>query len=120
MWRHFSRPAVIVLCLTMAVIAVLYISYRWVDPLPPRRFATAAGPAGSGYGQFARQYARILAGNRVELEIRDSADGVQNLEVLRDAASGVQAALTGFGCARPNDPDTLSSLGGIFDAPLYI
>jgi uncharacterized protein len=120
MWRHLSRPTVIVLSLTIAVICVVYFSYRWIDPLPPSRFAIAAGPVGAGYGQFARQYARILARDHVELEIRDSAGGVQNLELLRKAGSGVQAALTAFGFAQPNDPDMLYSLGGIFDAPLFI
>jgi TRAP-type uncharacterized transport system substrate-binding protein len=120
MWRNFSKPAVIVLSLTMAVICVVYVGYRWVDPLPPGRFAIAAGPVASGYDQFAKQYAHILARDRVDLEIRESAGGVQNLELLRDAASGVQAALTAFGFAQPNDPDILYSLGGIFDAPLFI
>jgi hypothetical protein len=40
--------------------------------------------AGSGYDNFAKQYARILARQGVELEIRYSAGAVENLDRLRD------------------------------------
>jgi TRAP-type uncharacterized transport system substrate-binding protein len=102
------------------VLAVLYIIYRLVDPLPPRNLAIAAGAAGSGYDNFARQYALILARNGVELEVRNSAGAVENLGLLRDAASGVQAALATFGVTQPSDEDILYSLGGIYDAAIFI
>ena len=119
--RHrLWKPLVIVLPWTAIVLAVLYIVYRLVDPLPPRHLAIAAGMAGSGYDNFARQYARILARDGVELEIRNAAGAVENLDLLRDPASGVQAALTTFGFSQPADVDTLYSLGGVFDAAIFI
>jgi TRAP-type uncharacterized transport system substrate-binding protein len=120
MWRRSWKPLVIVLPWTVIVLAVLYITYRLVDPLPPRHLAIAAGAAGSGYDNFARQYARILSGHGVELEIRNAAGAVENLALLRDPASGVQAALATFGVTQPRDTDTLYSLGGIFDAAIFI
>ena len=118
MWPR--SPLLIVIPLAAIVLAVLYVSYRLVDPLPPRHLAIAAGAAGSGYDNFARQYARILARHGVELEIRNFAGAVENLDRLRDPASGVQAALTTFGVTQPADADTLYSLGGIFDAAIFI
>jgi hypothetical protein len=102
------------------VLAALYVTYRLVDPLPPRHVAIAAGMPGSGYDNFARQYARILARNGVELEIRNSAGAVENLDLLRDPRSGVQAALTTFGFTLPVDEDILYSLGGLFNAAILI
>src|SRR6266496_4385227 len=113
-------PFAIVIALATIVVAALYVIYRLVDPLPPRHLAIAAGMAGSGYDNFARQYARILARDGVELEIRNAAGAVENLDLLRDPASGVQAALTTFGFSQPADVDTLYSLGGIFDAAIFI
>jgi NMT1-like family len=120
MWRGLWKPLVIVLPAAAIVLTVLYIIYRLVDPLPPRHLAIAAGMAGSGYDNFARQYARILARDGVELEVRNSAGAVEDLDLLRDPASGVQAALTTFGVTQPTDADTLYSLGGIFDAAIFI
>ena len=117
--RRLWKPWVVVSS-AVIILAVLYITYRWVDPLPPRHLAMAAGAAGSGYENFARQYARILARHGVELEIRNSAGAVEDLDLLRDPASGVQAALTTFGVTQPTDADTLYSLGGIFDAAIFI
>jgi TRAP-type uncharacterized transport system substrate-binding protein len=119
--RHrLWKPLVIVLPWTAIVLAVLYIVYRLVDPLPPRHLAIAAGAAGSGYDNFARQYALILARHGVELEVRNSAGAVENLDLLRDSPRGVQAALTTFGITQPRDADTLYSIGGIFDAAIFI
>jgi TRAP-type uncharacterized transport system substrate-binding protein len=43
-----------------------------------------------------------------------------NHNLLRDGASGVQAALTALGFTQPRDAATLYSLGGVFDAPIFI
>src|SRR5258708_27984965 len=96
------------------------MTYRFMDTIPPRHFVIAAGMAGSGYDNFARQYARILARDGVELEVRNAAGAVEDLNLLRDGASGVQAALTALGFTRTGDEDTLYSLGGVFDAPILI
>jgi uncharacterized protein len=117
MWRRIWNPAVIAAAIACVV---LYVGYLWVDPLPPRHLTIAAGMPGSGYENIARQYARILAKHGVELNIRNSAGAVQDLDLLRDPASGVQAALTTFGVTQPADADALYSLGGVFDAAIFI
>jgi TRAP-type uncharacterized transport system substrate-binding protein len=116
MWGRFWNPWIALVFSAAIILAALYIIYSWVDPLPPRHLAIAAGAVGSGYDKFARQYARILARDGVELKIRNSAGAVEDLDLLRDPASGMQAALTAFGVAQPADAATLYSLGGIFDA----
>jgi len=113
-------PLVIAIVLAAFVLAAFYVIYRLVDPLPPRHLAIAAGIAGSGYDNFAKQYARILARSGVALEIRNSAGAVEDLDMLRDPSSGVQAALTTLGVSLPDDANALYSLGGIFDAAIYI
>ena len=113
-------PLAFVVALAATVVAASYIIYHLVDPLPPRRFAIAAGAAASGYDNFARQYARILARHGVEFEIRNFAGAVENLDRLRDPASGIQAALATFGVTQPADAEIFYSLGGIFDAAIFI
>ena len=50
-----------------AVLAIFYVVYSLVDPLPPRRLVIGAGIAGSGYDNFARRYARVLARDGIDL-----------------------------------------------------
>src|SRR6266480_6602078 len=80
MWPRLSL--VFVIASTAIVLAVLYVTYRLVDPLPPRHLAIAGGMMGSGYDNFAKQYARILARQGVELEIRNAAGAVEDLDLL--------------------------------------
>ena len=118
MWLR--SPLVIVIGSSAFVLAALYVVYRLVDPLPPRHLTIAAGIAGSGYDNFAKQYARILGRYGVTLKIRNSAGAVEDLDLLRDPGSGVQAALTTFGVTLPDNANTLYSLGGVFDSAIYI
>jgi hypothetical protein len=109
MW---PRSSLIVLISAAAIVfAALYVAYRLVDPLPPRHLVIAAGLAGSGYDKVAKRYAKILARHGVDLEIRNSAGAVEDLNLLRNPASGVQAAVTTFGFTEPADLDTLRSAG---------
>jgi TRAP-type uncharacterized transport system substrate-binding protein len=118
MWRRVNL--VILISSAAIVFGALYVIYRLVDPLPPRHLVIAASTAGSGYDNAAKRYALILARHGVELEIRHSAGAVEDLNLLRDPASGVQAAFTTFGFTQPADMDILYSLGGIFDAAIFI
>ena len=118
MWRRVSL--VILISSGRDRFGALYVIYRLVDPLPPRHLVIAASTAGSGYDNVAKRYAIVLARHGVELEICHSAGAVEDLNFLRDPASGVQAALTTFGFTQPADMDILYSLGGIFDAAIFI
>jgi TRAP-type uncharacterized transport system substrate-binding protein len=112
-------PFVVVPLSALVLVSVLCVTYFLVDPLPPRRFIFATGAPGSGYENFAKRYQRILARSGVDLEIRNSAGALDNLRLLRDASSGVQAALTTFSVAESDNPN-IYSLGGTFDTPIFI
>ena len=64
--------------------------------------------------------ARISARNGVQLSVFNTAGALDDLHLLRDPTSGVQAALTTFGLGRPDDQDALNSLGGVSDGPIFI
>jgi TRAP-type uncharacterized transport system substrate-binding protein len=119
-WRWPERFSLILIAWAVLVLAILYIIYRLVDPLPPRRFTIAAGIAGTRFDNIARQYARILARDGVQLEVRNYASAVPHFDVLRDATAGIQAAITNFGFLQPRDAETLYSLGGIPDSAVFI
>src|SRR5262245_9787658 len=116
----FWMLSVIALPAAAIVVAALFIIYRLVDPLPPHGFEFAAGLAGSGYDNVARRYAQILARDGVELKIRNSAGAVENLELLRNAGSGLQAAPSTLSLAQASDAGALRSLGGGVDAAAFL
>ncbi|GJH27018.1 TAXI family TRAP transporter solute-binding subunit [Caballeronia novacaledonica] len=115
-----SRHLAVVLACASLLLAILYVCFRIVDPLPPRRFTIASGIPGTTFDEFARQYAPILARNGVELVVRNYDSAVQHFDALRDPSSGVQAAFTTFGFTDADDNKLLYSLGGISDTPIFI
>jgi uncharacterized protein len=117
--RSRSSFAIVIFSAAIAV-GALYLAYLLIDPLPPRHFAIAAAGVGSAYENSAKQYRPILARCGVELEIRNSAGALENDHLLRDSASGVQAAFTTFGTTKADDADILYSLGGTFNTPIFI
>lgn len=120
MRRSAGKPLLILLIVASAALFGLFVAYRFFDPLPPRTFTMAAGIAGSSYDTFARRYARILARQGVTLEVRNTTTSVENVESLRHPNSGVQAALSTFGFTGPSDAEIIYSLGGVFDAPIFV
>jgi len=118
-WPVLRRLLPVVLPAVL-VLAACYGAYRLIDPLPPRHFVIAAGAAGSTYDAFARRYARVLARDGIELEIRNTGGAAENFDLLRDPRSGVRAVLTTIGFARPGDADDVYSLGGVYDAVIFI
>lgn len=118
--RRSRRTTWLLVAWAIVVFAALYAAYRLVDPLPPRRLVIAAGPAGASYDDYARQYARVLARHGIQLEVRNYEGSLPHFDALRDAGSGVQAAITTFGFTRPDDAETLYSLGGISVSPIFV
>src|SRR5262249_10827199 len=119
-WLSELSPLVFVLFWAVIALAFIYIGYRWIEPLPARRLSIAAVALAATYDNDARLSGGILTRHTVPLNVRNSVGGIENLHHLRDPASGVQAALSSFGPTESDDPETFKSLGGIFDAPIFI
>jgi hypothetical protein len=120
MWRSVWDALPPRLTWALVLLVVLFVAYRFVDPLPPARVTIAAGTAGTTFDDYARRYSQVLARNGVQLDVRNYAGSVEHFDALRDPGSGVQAAITTFGFTSPSDAQTLFSLGGISDSPIFI
>ncbi len=116
-----ARELAIVLVPSLAALAsVLYVAWRWIDPAPPRRVVISTSVPDSGYERSALGYRDRLAQAGIVLEIRHSGGSLENLERLRDPASGVDAAYTTTGAATPADAANLASLGVVFLSPAFV
>ena len=117
-----SPPERIVLYLTAAVVVVagFVAAYQFVEPAPPRRVVMAAGAVDGAYWRFAQSYRAALARSGIELEVKVTAGSVENLDLLRDPASGVDIALLQGGVLTPDDGRSLVGLGSLFVEPIWI
>jgi len=126
-WLEAAGPLVVALWL-LGVLAALWLAYRWLDPTPDKHLVIATGPEQGAYAEFAQRYLPALRAQGLSVTLRPTDGSAENLALLHDPASGVQAAFvqggapdnTAPGAGDPTAPDDLVSLGSVAYEPLWI
>jgi len=105
---------------------LLWAAFWFLQPTPPATVTLATGPQQGAYAEFGRRYAAWLARHGIEVVLRETQGAAENLELLRDPASGVSLAFVQGG-ADTREPlpgetkgDGLVALGSLFFEPLWL
>jgi TRAP-type uncharacterized transport system substrate-binding protein len=104
----------------LAVLILLGLSYWWMNPTPPKRVTLATGPAQSAYSEFGKQYADWLKPYGITVDLVATAGSSENLQLLRDGKVDLGFVQGGTSDARPQDEDSLESLGSLFVEPVWV
>jgi TRAP transporter TAXI family solute receptor len=108
----------------LPVLAILlgtaWLAYQFVQPAPPRKVVMTSGAEGGAYESFATEFRDILARDGIEVELRPSAGSVDNLNRLKDEASGVSIGFVQGGIAKSEDGTNLMSLASLYYEPLWV
>jgi TRAP-type uncharacterized transport system substrate-binding protein len=107
-WHLFKGLAASLCILGIVLLALIYFF-----PAPPPTITMAVGFKGGSYELLADHYKDILARFHVELELRNSAGGLEQFKLLQDHNSGVQAAFVQEGILDIDQAPGLLSLGRI-------
>jgi TRAP-type uncharacterized transport system substrate-binding protein len=86
---------------------------EYFNPAPPSTITIATGAKGGAYEFFAQQYREKLARAHVSLNIRITDGTSENLRLLEDPKSGVQAAFVVGGASNSQEAPGLLSLGRV-------
>lgn len=116
-WRALLA---IVIPLVALLAAGIWLVLHFLQPIPPRRIAFAAGPEHGALHQFALRYRDILARDGVTLDLKVTRGVDDNLTLLREKHGGAEAGFLVAGIANESDARDLESLGGIAYAPLWV
>ena len=106
-------------------LVLLVVAYWLLDPTPPRRLVMATGTERGAYAEFGALYAKQLAREGIQVELRHTQGSVDNLALLRNPDSGVDVAFVQGGVETPKDNDDtanedLMSLGSLFYEPVWL
>ena len=106
-------------------VVLLALAYVVLDPTPPRKVVLATGAPQGAYAEFGKRYADVLKGYGVQVELRNTQGAAENLQLLRDDASGVDIAFVQGGAdeqrrAADEDDTRLVSLGSLFYEPVWL
>ncbi len=104
--------------LVLLALIGLFIAMRFVDPAPPKHLIFASGSPDGAYSGYAERYKTLLAEDGIELEIMYTKGAIDNLRLLSDGE--VDIALLQGGLASSGDAETMRSLGGLFQEPLWV
>ncbi|TNF61512.1 MAG: C4-dicarboxylate ABC transporter substrate-binding protein [Burkholderiales bacterium] len=104
----------------LLTVALLVLTYWWLDPTPPRRVVLATGPEQSAYDEFGKRYADALARYGIEVELLRSEGSSDNLQLLRQGRADVGFVQGGTADIGYDDEDAITSLGSLFVEPLWL
>lgn len=114
-WIVFGIPVLLLL------IASFYIAALFIRPTTPQRMVISTSAANLDYYTFAKQYAKILAANGIEVEVLTSPGSSANLQRLLDADTDVQVAFVRSGLdANTQNAPGLMKLAAIAYEPLWV
>ena len=105
--------------------ALLGLAYWMLDPNPPKKVVLATGADQGAYAEFGKRYVQALKTYGITVELRPTQGAAENLQLLRDPASGVDIAFVQGGADEQrqgdNDADaTLVALGSLFYEPVWL
>ena len=109
----------------LLALVLLVIAYWLLNPTPPRHMVLATGAERGAYAEFGARYAKLLAAEGIKVELRTTQGAVENLSLLRDPHSGVDAAFVQGGVESPEQAvegadEGLTSLGSLFYEPVWL
>ncbi|MEO8060257.1 MAG: TAXI family TRAP transporter solute-binding subunit [Burkholderiales bacterium] len=106
-------------------VALLGLAYWMLDPNPPKKVVLATGADQGAYAELGKRYVQALKPYGITVELRATQGAAENLQLLRDPASGVDIAFVQGGAddrtAREEEEDTsLVALGSLFYEPVWL
>jgi len=109
-----------ILAALACLVGVVWLALWYFIPAPPSTVTIAAAIKGGPFDQIAQNYRERLARHHVTLEIRFVESGWEDLQLIEDKTSGVDAAFLFGGTSNGMESPDLLSLGRINYAPLWV
>jgi TRAP-type uncharacterized transport system substrate-binding protein len=97
-----------------------WMSYRFLQPFPPKTLVLATGMKGGSYSAFGERYRQVLARYGVHVILRQTSGAVENLRLLHDKRQAVKAGFIQGAVGGIEEPSDLVSLGGLAYTPLWV
>ncbi|MEI8393905.1 MAG: TAXI family TRAP transporter solute-binding subunit [Rhodospirillaceae bacterium] len=119
-WLQFRELAWIAGPVVALVLGAFWITALFIRPAPPATLVIAASSKGSPYFETAQRYVRALADSGVTLTVRETKGSIENLALLKDPGSGIDAAFLQGGLASNENLPGVRSIGRIFYEPVWI
>jgi TRAP-type uncharacterized transport system substrate-binding protein len=113
-----STFSIIIFSILLIVMFLSWMSYRFIQPFPPKTLIMATGMAGGSYAAFGELYQQALARNGIHVVLRPTAGAVENLRLLKDRSREVKVGFIQGTVGSIEESSNLVSIGGLAYTPL--
>ena len=100
--------------------ACLWLSFQFIEPIPPRQIVLASGPPTSLYHEHAQRYIDLMARHGLTVVEKITEGPGENFSLLSDPRSGVDIAFVQGGQATTSEAKGLVMLASLYYQPLWI
>jgi uncharacterized protein len=115
-----STWSVTFFAILLIVVFLSWMSYRFLQPFPPKTFVMATGRANGSYAAFGKLFQQALARDGVHVVLRPTSGAVENLKLLKDRSQDVKVGFVQGTADGIEESSNLVSLGGLAYTPLWI
>ena len=107
--------------LLIAGVALIWLAYWWLDPMPPKHLTLVTGPERSAYAEMGEQYAKLLRQHGITVDLIATEGSADNLRRLQNGEADAGFVQGGSSTAPPNDDaQDLLTLGNLFVEPVWL
>jgi uncharacterized protein len=118
LWRKAAWPWVPTVGAICLFFGAIYLFL--VEAPPPKTLIIATGASDGAYYKFATQYAERLKNDGISVTVLETKGSIENLQLLLDENSNVDAALLQGGVAGKEHAENLQSLGSLYREPFWV
>ena len=116
----FGAWSVTIFVILLIVMFFSWMSYRFLEPFPPKTLIMATGMEGGSYAALGELYRQALARDDIRVILRPTPGAVENLKLLKDKSRVVEAGFVQGTVGGIEESSNLVSLGGLSYTPLWI
>jgi hypothetical protein len=106
--------------IVLITIALIGLTWWWLNPNPPKKVVLATGPEQSAYDAFGQRYAEALKRYGITVELVRTEGSSDNLERLRRGEVDLGFVQGGTADIGYDDDESIVSLGSLFVEPLWL
>jgi len=103
---------------TLIVIASFAVAFLFIQPAPPRSLVIGTGGPEGAYFHYGQKFARILARDGIQLEVRTTGGSIDNLRLMESGEIDIAFMQGGVG-SQANSDDFIS-LGSLYYEPIWV
>ncbi len=115
-----SAWSITLIAILLIVLFLTWISYHFLQPIPPKTLIIATGMEGGSYSAFGELYQQALARDGIRVILRPTAGAIENLRLLNDKSQSVNAGFIQGTVGSIEESSNLVSLGSLAYTPLWI